>query len=183
VIAILLYEGVSGFEALSALAVARAADLPAELVASEALVPTLEGARLVPARLGVGALADADAAVLPGGNASAAWGDAELARALRARRGRWTLAAGDAVRLLAATGLAEGRRVALAPGEAAVPGTAPQHARLVADGRVLTSFGGDALADLLLHYVAAAHGDATARRAAERLGREARIFALGAAGE
>ena len=175
---IVLYPGVSGWEALGALAALRAAGLDAELVAVDALVPTQEGARVVPARLGYATLEAADALVLPGGDARRALGDADLARALRARRGKWTLASGDAIRLLGP--LAEARRVATPPGADAPPGATASHARLVADGRLLTSAGGDALADLVLHYVAHVRGDEVARRAAESLGRAYQAFAMGA---
>lgn len=168
-IPVVIHEGVSGHEALAALAALRAAGLPAELVGEDALVLTQEGARLVPARLGYASLAAAEAVVLPGGDATKTLRDAPLAQALRARRGRWLLASGDALRLLHALGLSDGRRVA-------GPGTA----RLVADGRILTTIEPDAIADLALHYVSREHGDATARRAAERLGRAYNVFAMGA---
>jgi len=179
-LAILLYEGVSGHEALAALAAAHAArTVSAELVAEDALVPTQEGARLVPTRLGPDALEHAAAVVLPSGDVTKALKSAPLARALRARRGKWLLAAGEGIRLAAVAGLAEGRRVALLPGERALAGTQPQHARLVADGRVLTSFPGDAIADLVLAYVAREHGDEVARKAAHAIGREYAPFAMG----
>lgn len=179
--AILLYPGVSGHEALAALAALQAAGLTGELVAHEALVLTQEGARLVPERLGYATIEAAPAVVLPAGGSEAALLDAPLARALRARRGRWTLASGDAVRLAAAAGLADDRRVAVPPGASAPPGTRAAHARLVEDGRLLTCTGGDALVDLVLHHAAREVGEAAARRAAETLGREYRVFALGAA--
>lgn len=177
---VLLYPGVSGHEALGALAALEATGLGGELVAVEALVPTREGARLVPGRLGYETLATAEDAVLPGGDATTALVDAPLARALRGRKGRWTLASGDAVRLVAATGLADGRRVAVPPGLAAPPPARAAHARLVEDGRLLTCTGGDALIDLVLHHAAREAGEHAARRAAEALGREYRVFALGA---
>ena len=179
-IAIVIYEGVSGHEALGALAACHAAGAAAELVGEEALVRTGEGARLVPARLGFDGLGGADAVVLPGGDVRKALASAPLAKALRARRGKWLLAAGDGVRVAAHAGLAEGRRVSLAPGRGALPGTQPEGARLVADGRLLTSFPGDALVDLVLHYVGRELGDEAGRRAAHALGREHATFALGA---
>lgn len=176
---ILLYEGVSAFEALGALAALRAAERPVELVAREALVRTQEGARLVPDRLGYDALADAPALILPSGDVAKLLADAELAKALRARRGKHVLAAGEAVRLLTAAGLTGERRIARLPGDAEIPGATSVHARLVADGRVLTSFAGDALIDLALHYVAQTEGDKRAERAAHALGREYRPYAFG----
>jgi AraC family transcriptional activator FtrA len=179
-IPILLYEGVSAFEAVGALAALRAAQLDAELVSEDALVQPREGgARLVPARLGYAAIEAAPAVVLPGGDVKRALHDAPLAKALRARRGSWVLAAGEAVQLAAHAGLTEGRRVAVAPGGAAPPGAIAAHARLVADGRLLTGTGGDAIVDLALHYVRHEHGDDVAARAAAVLGREYRPFALG----
>ncbi|GEM_PF-4868854 len=179
--AILLYEGVSAHEALGALAALRAAGLDADLVAAEALVATREGARLVPHALGYAKLEAARVAIIPGGDAEKALRDAGLLRALRARRGQWTLASGDAVRLAAAAGLAEGRRVARLPGEALIPGAAENAAsRLVADGRLLTCFPGEPLVDLVLHLVEREEGAPAAQRAAHALGRELRTFALGA---
>ena len=174
-----LYQGVSAFEALGALAALKAADLPAQLVGPEALVTTLEGARVVPDRLGYDALADAPAVVLPHGDMHRPLADAPLARALRQRRGHFTLASGDAARLLHASGLAQDRRLARLPGEPPIPGTTAVHARLVADARLLTCFPGDALIDLVLHYVGHEHGHERAARAAGRLGREHKPFAFG----
>lgn len=178
-VAIVLYEGVSSFEALGALAALRAADVPAELVAQEALVRSAEGARIVPDRLGYAPLEHAPAVVLPGGDVARALSDTALAKALRARRGRFALASGDAVRVIAATGLTAERRVSRLPGDAAIPGATTVHARLVADGRLLTSFAGDAMVDLVLHWVGHEHGDAKARAAAAKLGREYQAFAFG----
>lgn len=178
-VAILLYDGVSAYEALGAYAALRAAHVDAELVGPEALVPAKEGARLVPHRLGHQALESAEAVVLPGGDVTKALADPGLARALRTRRGKWVLASGEAVRLVAAAGLAEGRRLARMPGEAALH-ERTQGARLVADGRLLTSFPGDPLVDLVLHYVSRAVGPAEAQRAAHALGRKHRPFAFGA---
>lgn len=175
---VLLYPGVSAWEATGAMAAFRAADLDAEFVARDALVESREGARLVPARLGYATLESAPGAILPGGDPAKALHDADLARAVRARRGKWTLASGDAVRLLGP--LAETRRVAVPPGGRAPPGATAAHARLVADGRVLTCADADALVDLTLHYVAREHGDERARAAAEALGRAYQAFALGA---
>ena len=177
-VAVLLYPGVSGHEALGALAALRAAGVDAELVALDALVPTAEGARVVPMRLGYATLDAAPALVVPGGDVARVLHDAALARALRARRGRWTLTGGDAVRLLGP--LAESRRVAVPPGGEPPAGATASHARLVADGRLLTCAGGDALVDLVLHYVARERGEDAARRAAETLGRPLRTFAMGA---
>lgn len=176
---VVLYEGASGFEALGALAALRAAELPVELVAHEALVRTLEGPRLVPDRLGYDAIATAPAVVLPHGDVRKPLADASLARALRARRGHATLASGDAARLLHAAGLAEGRRIARLPGDEPITGATPVHAALVADARLLTCFAGDALIDLVLHHVGHAHGVDLAKLAAQRLGREHRAFAFG----
>jgi transcriptional regulator GlxA family with amidase domain len=176
---IALYPGVSAFEALGALATLRAASVPARLVAPEALVRAQEGARIVPEDLGYDALPAAPAVVLPHGDVTRALADPALARALRQRRGHFTLAGGDAVRLLHAAGLAEGRRVACVPGEAPLAGTTPVHARLVADARLLTCFPGDALLDLVLHYVGHEHGHERALRAAGALGREHKPFAFG----
>lgn len=176
---IILYEGVSGSEALGALAAFRAAQVPAELVASEALVRSSEGARLVPDRLGHASVESAPALVLPGGDVAKALSDAALARALRSRRGKFVLASGDAVRVLAAAGLTAERRVARLPGDPDVPGATAVHARLVADGRLLTCFAGDALVDLVLHWIGHERGDAVAIEAAGKLGREYRAFAFG----
>lgn len=178
-VAIVLYEGASSFEALGALAALRAAGVPAELVAHEALVRSHEGARIVPDRLGYDALERAAALVLPGGDVKRASNDAALAKALRARRGKFVLASGDAVRLVAAAGLADERRVSRIPGDAPIAGATAVHARLVADGRLLTCFAGDALVDLVLHWVGHAHGDKLAREAAAKLGREYQAFAFG----
>lgn len=175
-----LYEGVSGLEALGALAALKAAGWDADLASSEALVLSQEGARLIPARLGWERAGAADVLVLPGGDVGPALRDAALARALRERRGKWTLVSGDAVQLAAAAGLTDGRVVAVPPGRSPPHGARASHARLVADGRLLTCTGGDAVVDLVLHYVAHERGDAPARRAAESLGREYRVFAMGA---
>lgn len=174
---VLLYPGVSAFEAMGALAALQACGLPAETTSSEALIHSSEGARLVPHRLGHAHLADAEAVLVPGGDVEKAIKEADLAKALRARRGRWTLASGDAVRLVAP--LAEGRRVAVAPGGAAPAGATASHARLVADGRLLTCTGGDAMVDLALHYATHAAGEAAARQGAARLGRPYQVFAMG----
>jgi len=179
--AILLYEGVNAHEAMGALAALRAASVPATLVAAEALVLAREGARLVPHEMGYAALESAHAAILPGGDVAKALADPALLRALRARRGRWVLGSGEATRVAAAAGLVEGRRVARLPGEAAIAGAeenAPS--RLVADGRLLTSFPGDSLVDLVLHLVEREDGHEVAQRAAQQLGRELRTFAKGA---
>lgn len=176
---IALYEGASAQEALGALAALRAAEIPARLVGAEALVRTHEGARVVPDSLGFDALADAAAVVLPHGRVERALADTALARALRRRRGHFTLAAGDALRLLHVAGLTEGRRVARLPGEPLLAGATNVPARLVADARLLTCFPGDALLDLVLHYVAREHGHERALRAAGILGRELRPFAYG----
>lgn len=178
---IALYPGASAHEAMGALAACHAAGLRAELVAEDALVQTLEGARVVPTRLGYAALGDAEAVVLPHGDSKRALADASLIKALRARRGKWLLASGDGIHIATGAGLTEGRRVAVLPGHAPPPGATAQHARLVADARLLTSFPGDALIDLVLHYVGRTQGDATAARAADVMGREQRRFALGAA--
>ena len=176
----MLYEGVSSFEALGALAACRAAGLPAELVASsEALVRSREGARVVPGRLGFDALEAAHAVVLPGGDVGRALADPALARALRARRGRPVLASGDALRVLATAGLTTDRRVARLPGDADIPDATTVHARLVADGRLLTCFAGDALIDLVLHWIGQERGDKLAKDAASAMGRELRTFAFG----
>ena len=178
-ILVVLYEGVSGAEALGAHAALKASDLPVELVAPEALVRTIEGPRVVPDRLGYDAIATAPAVVLPHGDVRKPLADASLARALRARRGHATLASGDAARLLHAASLTEGRKIARAPGDPPIAGATGVHAPLVADARLLTCFPGDALVDLVLHFVGHEHGDDTARRAAQRLGREYRPFAYG----
>lgn len=176
---VVLYEGASGFEAMGALAALRAADVPVELVAHEALVRTREGPRLVPDRLGYDAIATAPAVVLPHGDVRKPLADAALARALRARRGHTTLASGDAARLLHAAGLAEGRRIARLPGDEPIAGATSVHAALVADARLLTCFAGDALIDLVLHHVGHEQGHERATAAAARLGREYRPFAFG----
>jgi transcriptional regulator GlxA family with amidase domain len=181
--AIVLYEGVSAHEALGALAALRAAGLDAELVAADALVATHEGARIVPHTLGYARVEPAAAAILPGGDVAKPLRDAALLKVLRARRGRWTLASGEAVRIAAAAGLAEGRRVARLPGESSLADTHAAHARLVADGRLLTCFPGEPLVDLVLHLVEREHGAAAAQRAAHTLGRQLNTFALGASGE
>lgn len=178
-VVIVLYEGVSAFEAMGALAALRAAQLPAQTVAADALVPSREGARLVPHALGYASVESAAAAILPGGDARKALADAALAKALRARRGHHNLAAGEGARILAAAGLVDGRRIARLPGDAALPGAEPVHSRLVADARLLTCFAGDALIDLVLHYVAHEHGHERAASAAAALGREFRPFAYG----
>lgn len=178
---ILAYPGVSGFEAVGALAAFHAAGLEAELVSREALVETQEGARLVPHRLGYATLAAAPALVVPGGRVEPILADAELVRLLRERRGQFLLASGEAARVAAAAGLVEGRRVARLPGEAPLPGAEAVASRLVSDGRLLTCFPGDPLVDLVLHHVGHEHGALRAERAAHRLGREFRPFALGAA--
>lgn len=180
---VLLYEGASAFQAAGALAALRAAGRAPELVSGDAIVPTLEGARVVPARIGYDALPAAPALVVPGGELGRALHDAALVRALRERRGRFTLFAGDALRLAAAAGLVEGRRVARLPGDAPLPGAVPVASRLVADGRLLTCFDGDPLVDLVLHYVTMADGAEAAAKAAARLGRELRSYAYGAAPE
>lgn len=174
---VLLYPGVSAFEAMGALAALHACGLPGDTVSAEALVHSFEGARLVPHRLGHAGLVDADAVLVPGGDVEEAVKDADLAKSVRARRGRWTLASGDGVRLVAP--LAEGRRVAVVPGGAAPAGATASHARLVADGRLLTCTGGDALVDLALHYATHAAGEAAAREGAQRLGRAFQVFAMG----
>lgn len=176
---IALYEGVSAFEALGALAAFRAAELPAALVAPEALVRSREGARLVPDQLGYDALAGAPVVVLPHGEVEKALMDAALARSLRQRRGHFTLAGGEGVRLLHAAGLAEGRRIARQPGDGPIPGATSVHARLVADARLLTCFPGDALLDLTLHHIGHEHGHERALRAAGAMGREHKPFAFG----
>lgn len=181
--AILLYEGVNGGEALGVLAAARAAGLDAQLVGPEALVRTAEGARLVPHALGTARLEAAEAVVLPGGDASKPLRDADLLRALRARRGHWLLAGGNGLLLAHAAGLLEGRRVARLPGDPPLAGVAENApSRLVADGRVLTAFPGDSLVDLALHLVEREQGHDAAVRAAQQLGRELQTFALGATG-
>lgn len=179
-VVIILYEGVSSHEAAGALAALRAAHRPAETAGPEALVRSQEGMRLVPDRLGWDALPAAPAAILPSGDVRKPLADAALARALRARRGHFTLAAGDAVHLLASAGLADGRRIARVPGEPALPGATSVHARLVADARLLTSFPGDALVDLVLHWIGHEDGAETGQRAAEAMGREWKPFAFAA---
>lgn len=178
-VVIVVYEGVSAFEALGALAALRAAGRDAELVAAEALVRSSEGARVVPERLGYDSLAAAEAVVVPGGRIERALKDAELARALRARRGKFALASGEAVRVLAAAGLTEDRRVSRLPGERDLAGATTVHARLVADGRLLTCFPGDALLDLVIHWIGHEDGAAAGEKAAHLLGREHRPFAFG----
>lgn len=178
-IPVILYQGVSGFEALGALAALHAAGRAGELVAADAMVTSREGARLVPDRLGYATLEAAPAVILPGGDVRKALVDAALAKALRARRGRFVLASGDAVRVLAAAGLTEDRRIALLPGDAPIPGAEGVASRLVADGRLLTSFAGDALIDLVLHHVGHEADVETAKRAAAALGREHNTFAYG----
>ena len=180
---IVTYEGASAYEALGALAVAHAAGHAAELCAREALVPAQEGARVVPHRLGFDKLGDARCVVLPGGDVASALRDAELSRGLRARRGKWLLTAGDATQLAHAAGLTDGRRISRAAGESPIAGAENRPARLVADGRLLTCEGGDALVDLVLHYVAQVDGHDAAARAAQRLKREYRPFVLGAHAE
>lgn len=176
---VVVYPGVSGFEALGALAALRAAGREAELVAAEAVVTTSEGARLVPHRLGYQQVEAADALVLPGGDVAKVLADTALARALRARRGRFVLASGEALRVLQHAGLTDGRRVARLPGDAPIAGAEAVASRLVADGRLLTSHAGDALVDLVLHHVAHEEGAPRAERAAAALGREFRPFAYG----
>ncbi|HUR68869.1 MAG TPA: DJ-1/PfpI family protein [Candidatus Thermoplasmatota archaeon] len=178
-VCIVVYEGASAFEALGALAALRASGRAADLVAQEALVRSLENARLVPDRLGYEALAPAAAVVVPGGEVKRALADAALAKALRARRGHFTLAAGEGVRVLAAAGLTEERRIARMPGEPDLAGATSVHARLVADGRLLTCFPGDALVDLVLHWVGHQDGAAAGERGAHALGREWKPFAFG----
>lgn len=174
---ILVYENASAFEALGALSALHAAGRAAELVARDALVPTLEGARIVPHRLGYDAIARADALVIPGGDVARPLRDAELARALRERRGKWTAASGAGIELVAHAGLADGRTIA---GARAPPGGRTRPARLVADGRLLTCEPGDAVIDLALHLVAQLDGEEVAERAAHTLGREWRPFVMGA---
>lgn len=176
---IVVYPGVSGFEAMGALAALRAAGREAELVAADAVVQTQEGARLVPHRLGYQTLDAADVVVLPGGEVAKPLADAALTRHLRARRGRFLLASGDALRVLHHAGLTEGRRVSRLPGDEAIPGATAVASRLVTDGRLLTCFAGDALVDLVLHLVAHEDGAPRAERAAGVLGREFRPFAFG----
>lgn len=180
-IPVLAYEGVSGAEALGAIAALQAGGLRAELVSTEAVVLTREGARLVPARMGLATLASAETAVVPGGDVSRLLSDVDVARALRTRKGSWTLLSGEAITLGARIGLVEGRRVARPPGGGAVDGAesvAPS--RLVADGRLLTCTGADAIVDLALHHVAHAAGADAARGAAEKLGRTWQPYAMGA---
>lgn len=180
-IAIVLYEGVSAHEAMGALAALRAAQVPATLVATDALVATQEGARLVPHVLGYAPIETAHAVVLPGGDVRKPMADAALLKALRARRGKWLLASGDAVRIAAAAGYAQERRVARLPGETPIADARENAAsRLVADGRLLTCFPGDPIVDLVLHLVARERGHAVAERAAHTLGRALNTFALGA---
>lgn len=182
-VVIVLYEGVSSAEALGSLAALRAAGEPAELVARDALVRSHEGARVVPDRLGYDRLEGATAVVLPGGDVARALADAALVRALRGRRGKFVLASGDAARVLAAAGLLAERRVARLPGAPEVAGATSVHARLVADGRVLTCFAGDAMVDLVLHWIGHERGEKVAKDAALALGREYRTFAFGSAQE
>jgi transcriptional regulator GlxA family with amidase domain len=177
--AIILYEGVSSFEAFGALAALRAGGRPARLIGTEALVPTLEGPRVVPDKLGYDGLEHEDAVIVPGGDVKRPLADAALAKALRSRRGHYVLASGESIRILAAAGLCEGRRVARMPGESEIPGAVEVHARLVADARLLTSFAGDALIDLVIHWIEHEDGAKAGERAAHRLGREYRPFALG----
>jgi transcriptional regulator GlxA family with amidase domain len=167
-VSIVLYEGVSGHEALGALAAFLASGRPAEFVSIDALVATVEGARIVPHRLGHAGLESAEVVVVPGGEVKRALADAALLRALRARRGHWLLVSGDALRLAAAADLTEGRRTAHATS-----------ARLVADGRLLSCTGGDALVDLVFHFVSRTEGVEAAARAASLLGRDYRPFAMG----
>lgn len=178
-VAIVLYEGASSFEALGAAAALRAGGVPAQLVAHEALVRSQEGARIVPDRLGWSGLEHEPAIVVPSGDITRALADAGLARSLRTRRGKFVLAGGEAVRLVAAAGLADERRVSRLPGDAPIAGATTVHARLVADGRLLTCFAGDALVDLVLHWIGHEHGDTRARDAAAKLGREYQAFAFG----
>lgn len=179
-VAILAYPGVSGHEVLGVLAVLHVAGLPAEVVSGEAVVPTREGARLVPNRISFATVEEAPAVVVPGGDVARALADPALTRALRARRGRWVLVGGEALRLAWGAGLLEGRQVARLPGEPPLAGAEEAPARLVADGRLLTCLGGDALLDLALHYVTRERGLPAAEAAARRLGREHRPFVLGA---
>lgn len=176
---VVLYEGVSAAEATGALAAVRAAGLPAELAGAEALVHAREGVRLVPTRLGYASLAEAPSVIVPGGEVGPALADAALVRALRSRRGKWTLFSGAAVRLAHAAGLTEGRRIARLPGDEPIDGATPTASRLVADGRLLTCFAGDATIDLTLHLVSVLEGHPTAQRAAAALGRELNVFAFG----
>jgi transcriptional regulator GlxA family with amidase domain len=176
---IVLYEGASSYEALGALAALRAAGRAADIVAIDALVRTREGARLVPDRLGYDALEKAPAVILPGGDVRKALADAALARALRARRGHFHLASGEAVRLLASAGLTDDRRLARLPGEPDIPGATSVHARLVADARLLTCFPGDAIIDLVLHWIGHEDGADAGEKAAAAMGREWKPFAFG----
>lgn len=177
---VLLYEGVSGFEATGAFAALRAAGHAPAFVAREALVPTREGFRLVPHRLGHDTIPGATALVIPGGDAASALRDADLMRTLRARRGAHVLASGEGIRIAHGADLTTGRRVAQPPG-APLDGTENRPARLVEDGRLLTSAGGDAIVDLALHLVARLDGAEAAKLAAHALGREHRPFVMGAA--
>lgn len=181
-VVILLYERVSAFEANGALAALRAAGWDATLAAAEALVRSREGARLVPDQLGFDALARAEVAILPGGDATRALRDPSLTRGLRERRGHFTLASGDAIRLLHAAGLTAERRIARMPGDAPIDGAQAAASRLVADGRLLTCFAGDAIIDLVLHHVGHEDGIEVAKRAAAAMGREWQSFALGQKG-
>lgn len=174
---IVLQEGASAYEALGALAALRAAGHAVELVSTEALVHAKEGVRVVPHRLGFDAVPHAACVIVPDGDAERIARDAPLARTLRERRGRWTLASGAAVPLLVATGLALGRDVASAH---PIPGANARPARLVADARILTCESGDAIIDLALHYVAQVDGMDAAARAAHAMGREHRPFVMGA---
>lgn len=178
-IAILLYEGVSAFEATGALAAFAAAGRAAELVASEALVQAREGVRLVPTRLGHAPLEPAEAVLVPGGDVRRPLADAELVRILRARRGRWSLFSGDASRLAHAAGFTQGRRVSRLPGDTPIPDATAVGARVVVDGRFVTASGGDAALDMALHLIDVLDGGERAKMAAASLGREHRPFAFG----
>lgn len=178
-VSIVVYEGVSGFEVFGALAALHAAGRVAELVGVDALLLTREGARIVPERLGYANLERSPCVIIPGGDTRKPLADVDLAKALRARRGSFVLASGDAVRVLAGAGLVEGRRISRVPGDSDIPGATSVHARLVADARLLTSFPGDALIDLVLHWIGHEDGAPAGEKAAHALGRDYRPFAFG----
>lgn len=184
--AIVLLDGtdeleVAGLAAAFGEARRDAPDVACELVGAEALLASARGMRLVPHTLGWGALAGADALVLPGGRdvPERASKDAALVAALRAH-----LAQGGASRVLASSsngalalaraGLLEGRRVATAREHrdalAALGCDVDRSGkRVVRDGRVFTAAGPAAGVELGLALVAALVGERVAEAASDRL--------------
>jgi putative intracellular protease/amidase len=164
-------------------AVLAAGGIDVEIAATEPLVSTAGGARLVPNRLGWD-LAESDILVVPAGLApkvapslrASLLADAALAVALQkhARAGRALAAVADGALVLARVGSLDGRRVADATAwrdELQKAGAEiARGERVVADGHLVTAATSADAAELALLVLTRASGAESAERARHALG-------------